>query len=251
MAEAVINQTVPLNNEQNVTIGRILEASVESSFDQITLALDTDALLAAQEVAQNRASPLPNDQWKQEVKNLNFIIFAYLQSLIVSYATGPEHKNDGYILDRPDNELLQKQCNNQIVNQGYYYCFGILGIAIIIAFGCFIILVNMTLEPLVRLIRRLRGNETGTYRQVEWDMTETLQLQRLVYEGQGTGSWKGAPHQIPVTERNDRFGIVHWVGEGDARRVSRGDFPFVHATSSPTKETVVNVQHVSSPNLSE
>ena len=161
--------------------------------------------------------------------NLNNIMLAYIQSLMVSYVTGPwgsqQYKtsaNDNWI-EKPSTPEAQALCDNQIIFSRNYYSFSILGMALILAVSGFIILLNLTLDPLIRFIRHyITKSGHGAYKQLEWDMTETLQIQRLVYEGQGTGTWHGAPEDVPVTWHGDRFGIPEWTGAGEARRVPRG-----------------------------
>ena len=89
-----------------------------------------------------------------------------------------------------------------------YASFSIFGIAMILAFGGLIVLINLLLEPVVRFLRKRTSMGEGAYRQLEWDLMSTLQLQRLVYEGQGTGRSEGEVDDIPVTA--ERVGIPQW-----------------------------------------
>ena len=221
---------------QNATFTRIAEAAVAASLDHIVLALDQDILIASQGVAENKVISLPDNQWQNEMLNLHNIMLAYMQSLMVSYVTGPSlfssPSYQKYIIppQTPEEEQL---CRHQIVWRNDYYHFSILGIALILAIGLFIILVNLSLEPLIRTLRNIRKNDRGLYKQLEWDMTETLQLQRLVYEGQGSGTWYGLPDATPVTAHGDRFGIPEWTGTGDARRISLSSSSALGKASSP------------------
>ncbi|KAI9870955.1 MAG: hypothetical protein M1830_003591 [Pleopsidium flavum] len=45
-------------------------------------------------------------------------------------------------------------------------------------------------------------------------MTETLQLQRLAYEGRDIGTGKGAVDEMPVTGHGESFGLLE-IGEAD------------------------------------
>ena len=232
------------NDRQQATYIRLMEAAYAASLDQVVIALDQSILLAVQEAAKDTTNSLPSDQWKDEVFQLNSLMLAYLQSLMVSYVTGPWFSAYNHYIQPPSTPEEQEFCKNQINADDSLYCFSILGMAIILVVGGLIVLVNLTLEPLVRLFRNMRKNDRGLYKQLEWDTTATMQLQRLVYEGQGSGTWHGDPDVVPVTTFGDRFGIPKWMGMGDAKRVSLGgDSAFGNADSPLMKEevrTVVN-----------
>ena len=221
---------------QNATFTRLAEAAVAASRDHVVLALDQDILIASQQVANNKVIGLPDNQWQLEVLNINSIMLAYMQSLMVSYVTGPgETSFASYqrYIEHPTIPEEQQICRSQIVWRNDYYHFSILGITLILGLGLFIILLNLSLEPFIRLLRRIRENDHGLYKQLEWDMTETLQLQRLVYEGQGSGTWYGAPDQIPVTAHGDKFGVPEWTGMGDAKRISLSGSSTLGKVTSP------------------
>lgn len=225
------NVTPSYNEEQSMTYVRVLEAAFDSTLNQVIIALDNRALEATGAAAENSAVGLDVDQWKNEVFGLNSIMLAYIQSLIVSYVDGPEVSSDHIFIQPPNATFGQSMCENQIITSTASYSFSVLGLVIILVFGGLIILTNLFLEPLIRVLRRLRRNDTGAYRQLEWDLTETLQLQRLVYEGQGIGRWKGEPNVVPVATEEDKFGIPQWHAEGDARRVSRDVISYGKASS--------------------
>ena len=184
------SQSIPgisFNQKQNAIFTRLQEAAAAASLNEVVISLDQEILLAVQSVAANQGINLSIDQWKCEVINLNNIMLAYIQSLMVSYVTGPQQDKtfayDNWI-EKPSTPEAQAMCDNQIIFNRNYYSFSILGMALILALGGFIILLNLTLEPLIRFIRRhITRSGHGAYKQLEWDMTETLQIQRLVYEG--------------------------------------------------------------------
>ena len=238
---------ISFNQKQNATYIRLQEAAAAASLNKVVISLDQEILLAVKSVAANQGIHLSIDQWKYEVINLNNIMLAYIQSLMVSYVTGPWGPKQDKIfaydnwIEKPSTPEAQAMCDNQIVFNRNYYSFSILGMALILALGGFIILLNLTLEPLIRFIRRhITRSGHGAYKQLEWDMTETLQIQRMVYEGQGTGTWHGAPEDVPVTSYGDRFGIPEWTGAGEARRVSRGGSMWEKA-GSPLMKTEARI----------
>ena len=232
------------NDRQNATVIRLREAAYAASLDQVVIALDQSILLATQEAAKDLTNDLPPDQWKYEVSQLNSIMLAYMQSLMVNYVKGPEDPAYNHYIQRPSTPEEEEFCKNQIAADDSKYCFSILGMAIMLIIGGLIMLVNLTLEPLVRLFRDFRKNDHGLYKQLEWDTTATLQLQRLVYEGQGSGTWHGEPDVVPVTTYGDRFGIPKWTGVGDARRISMGGASAFEKVESPLMKGGVRTEVV-------
>ena len=200
----------------------MLEAIYTASLNQVVIALDQKIPLAAHKAAKDESISLPSDQWKDEVYQLNSIMLAYIQALIVNYVTGPSFPEYKKYIVTPSTPQEQEFCDNQMVTNNNYFCFSTLGVAIILAVGGLIILLNLVLEPLIRLLRNLRRDDYGLYKQLEWDMTATLQLQRLVYEGQGSGTWRGEPDVVPVTSGGTGLGIPKWTGMGEANRISLG-----------------------------
>ena len=83
-----LSQQASLSDSQNLTLYRILNAAYDSSYDHITVALDTDTLRATTSVAENKGLGLPLDEWKDEIVHLNSIMLAYMQRLMVAYVTG-------------------------------------------------------------------------------------------------------------------------------------------------------------------
>ena len=221
------------NDRQSFTYLRLMETAYAASLDQVVSALERNILLAGQEAAKDLSVTLPPDRWKDEVIQLNSIMLNYIQSRTISYVTGPD--SDAYIkyIQPPSSPEEQEFCENQIETNNSFFCLSILGMVMVLVLGGLIILTNLLLEPLVRFFRNWIKNDRGLYKQLEWDMTNTLQLQRLVYEGQGSGTWHGEPDVVPVTTHGDRFGIPKWMGVGDAKRISLGGASAFESVDSP------------------
>lgn len=208
---------------QSATYSRLLSAAGNSMSAQVLSDLDARALLASQDVSEGVAIVLPDNQWKLEVINFNSIMLAYLKSLIVSYVTGPLISSDFQYIQTPNTVWEQKTCDNQLVTDKNCYCFSVLRIMILLGFGLIIISTNFILEPLMTFIQHRKKSRKLAYKELEWDLNNILQLQRMVYEGQGSGTLQGASGEIPLTSRGDKFGIPRWTGTGDAKRNSQGE----------------------------
>lgn len=68
-----------------------------------------------------------------------------------------------------------------------------------------IIAISYTLEPFVAWIQRRRDANNARH---EWRMNETLQLQRLVHEELGLGTWDRCDGDVPVTTSQDMLGVL-------------------------------------------
>lgn len=97
----------------------------------------------------------------------------------------------------------------QLIRSTAYTNFSILGLTIIFAVGSLIILLSWILEPLTACIQqRRRRRSNHTYSRIEWNLNDTLQLQRLAHEEAGFGSWRHCDEGVPVTKPGDRLGVV-------------------------------------------
>lgn len=75
--------------------------------------------------------------------------------------------------------------------------FSVLGIALILIIGGLLVIVDLSLEWILDLFQRKKSQYR--YSQLEWKSNNTLQLQRLAYEGIGSGTWLRAVETVPIT----------------------------------------------------
>lgn len=69
-------------------------------------------------------------------------------------------------------------------------------------------LLSYTAESALRLVQRWRRR--GIYQRLEWVTNETLQLQRMAYEGVDSGGrWEQATTNVPVTEKNRLLAMLN------------------------------------------
>lgn len=74
-----------------------------------------------------------------------------------------------------------------------------LELCIVLILGLAIIVLEFSIEPLARCIRR----RSSSYRRLEWVTNETLQLQRMAHEELGAGTWIRAAENVPTTTRSE------------------------------------------------
>lgn len=78
-----------------------------------------------------------------------------------------------------------------------YTSFSLFGLYLTFTLGVLIILVSYLLEPIFEcLARRSKFEE---FKHLEWTGNETLQLQRMAYQGLGSESWSGYTDAVPKT----------------------------------------------------
>lgn len=81
-----------------------------------------------------------------------------------------------------------------------------LGLSITFIIGGIIILLELTIEPLLRYIQRHRN--IRLYERLEWVTNGSLQLQRMAHEELGAGTWSGTAETVPTTSRDEPLAIL-------------------------------------------
>lgn len=82
-----------------------------------------------------------------------------------------------------------------------YTSFSVFGLCFIYVIGALIIAISYLLEHIQAWLYRRRNLKEYAY--LEWTANETLQLQRMAYQGVGSGHWSRYTNRIPMTEAGD------------------------------------------------
>lgn len=82
-----------------------------------------------------------------------------------------------------------------------YISFSLFGIYFTYITGLLIVTTSYILEPIFSCLYRRKNYEEYTY--LDWTATGTLQLQRVGYQGLGSGMWSGYTDTIPRTQPGD------------------------------------------------
>lgn len=88
-----------------------------------------------------------------------------------------------------------------------YTSFSVFGICFIYVIGALIIAISYLLEHIQAWLYRHRN--LNEYAYLEWTANETLQLQRMAYQGVGSGNWSRYTDRIPLTEMGDILADLH------------------------------------------
>ena len=138
--------------------------------------------------------------------NLVFDVPRKLQSYMVEWATVPTNTvlgpENAFILNPVTDPVGAAMCRNQLVRDtGLHQSFSILGLALVLSIGGFIIVLGMAVDTVVGW---LHIGSKFKYRQNQWVLEQTLQLQRAAYEGFNVGgTWERKLFAVPTTAGSD------------------------------------------------
>ncbi|KAL9619643.1 MAG: hypothetical protein Q9160_005749 [Pyrenula sp. 1 TL-2023] len=174
----------------------------------IALAGRGDSALRAQETVNSLdQAPLSDTHWTDEITSWFTTGLAHLQRGVLEYAAGPSNVDVGTYIWAPEDPVSRAMCRNQLVRSTLgTVSFSVLGVAVILAVGGFIVLLSFVLESVVGWAQKRW--KRGQWRREGWRRDEALQVQRALFEQKGWGRWgEGAEEMaVPVCEGGERFG---------------------------------------------
>lgn len=177
-----VKDELALNMKQGVTVDRISKAMNNTDLFVVSIVLGAPGLLASRSVLGIFSPPLPPDQWILEVQNWFAIGLANLQLRISRFVTGygSGQKDLAIIPPTADERWM---CDNQIVQRNDYASFSVLGLFMLLGIGLAIISINLLL---ITVVHRMQPSTALNHlRRVEWDKSETLELQRQLFAAKG------------------------------------------------------------------
>lgn len=93
------------------------------------------------------------------------------------------------------SKLLQK------IRSTKHVSFSLFGLYFTLVAGVLVIVISYVLEPIFECLYR-RWKYKG-YTFLEWSASETLQLQRIGFQGLGSGTWSGYTNSVPRTKEGE------------------------------------------------
>lgn len=195
-----------LNTFQESIVGRMQLALVTTSiYSQVVTRLAA-ALRASDTAGGIEQISLPANQWELEVSGWFESGLARLQFLTQEYATGPDFVPSGSHIWSPgkDGDLQSlAMCYSQMINDSQgTSSFSILGLAIVFAIGGLIILLSLVVDTVVGWLQTFL--KKGVAQKQAWLQDDKLQMQRVVLERAGLGTWESR-NGFPVTRTDERF----------------------------------------------
>ncbi|POS71783.1 hypothetical protein DHEL01_v209826 [Diaporthe helianthi] len=163
--------------------------------------LGQDALTSLKYFNSGVMGPLPTNQWQLDARYWWATFLASQQAAVVNTAYGPTDPALTPYKVLPFNSHAQDMCNNQKIRSTKHVSFSLFGLYFTLATGVQIIIISYVLEPIFEcLYRRVKYRE---YTFLEWSASETLQLQRMGFQGVGSGTWSGYTDNIPRTKQDE------------------------------------------------
>jgi hypothetical protein len=194
-------------DRQNSTYIRVFQ-SVEDSTLSVLLSrlIQRDMpLLARKQVILVVSSFLPDNQWEMEAEYFFSIGMAHLQRDVVNYGTGQMSPDTSFIAVA--NTTADKWlCQNLIVRGTSFQSFSLLALVLVFVIGTLIFLFSLVADDISAFVQR-RLDRGATGREM-WRANDTLQIQRMLYEHQGCGTWHDEPNGVPVTNFGEEMGML-------------------------------------------
>ncbi|KAJ3563955.1 hypothetical protein NPX13_g8015 [Xylaria arbuscula] len=160
--------------------------------------LGAQSLLSVRGMRGGFQSAIPDNQWQLDVANWWATSLAGMQSAGPTIAQGPQGDQYKPITIYPGDKFQDDMCQNQKVRSTDYTSFSLFGLYFIFVTGLLIVIASYILEPLFACLRHRGINET--YKLLEWQTNEALQLQRIAYQGLGEGEpWSRFINTIPLS----------------------------------------------------
>jgi hypothetical protein len=198
-------------DRQNSTYVRVFQSVGDSILSALLSRLiQRDMpLLARKQVILIVSSYLPDNQWEMEAEYFFSIGMAHLQRGVVNYGTGQMSPDTSFIAVA--NTTADKWlCQNLIVGGTSFQSFSLLALTLVFVLGTLIVLFSLVVDDIFAFAQR-RWNRGVTGREM-WKANDTLQIQRMLYEHQGCGTWHDEPNGVPVTNFGDEMGMLE-VGD--------------------------------------
>lgn len=194
-----------LNGIQQSMIGLLYNSDemLGSAFSTLGL----EVLRAADVSFAGYSLGLPDDQWKSEISYWYAIIMAFLQQVLVEQVTGPTDPAYRQYMVKPTEDEGSLLCGLQKVRRSDYDSFSLLGVTLILVIGGILIVTNLFLASVVGHFQR--GRTVANQKRLEWIQNGFLQLQRLAYQRGGMGTWSREEESVPLTQKNEKLGLVH------------------------------------------
>jgi hypothetical protein len=192
---------IGLNEYQNATAWTAYNAAIQAMLWAATNGRDGSALEADSTVLQLvQEAQLPPNQWEIELSGWFSATLAVLQQQIVEAATEPLNSSNESVITGPSDEFELAICKRQMIrNASGYQNFSILGVAIILSMGSFIIILGTTIDSIWGLAQKVFQRKHYTsYGLLAWETDGFLQLQIMAQEAAGHNEWVNCDSHIPV-----------------------------------------------------
>jgi hypothetical protein len=207
--KAVKRGDLSLSNRQIATSSILWEAAWGMAMQWTIRLLNSRVLLAQDWVfttTSTGSSALPSRQWQEESYNLHNLSLAMFQHRVNQYAVPDtfqvsEGTNADDYLETPTDPDMLAMCKRQRVLSAQHYSVSVLGMAIILSVGGFLVMLD---QSIAAIWFRFFNAHLRLAKRAEWTQTGTLQLHRQTLEARGIGGWDRKFHDFPILDGKGR-----------------------------------------------
>ncbi|KAK5634200.1 hypothetical protein RRF57_009914 [Xylaria bambusicola] len=181
-------------------------SSTSANIFDVLSQLGATSLTSQKTLNSGVQGPISSSQWQLDVAHWWDISMAVQQSTFLQTAylsDNSEVRSARFNYTAPD---LQQLCNNQKIRTSAYASFSLFGLLFTLTVGLLLTLGSYLLEPISGWLHKRKGQNQYPY--LEWTTHSTLQLQRLLHEEIGFGTWSNGTETIPTTKHGEMLGSL-------------------------------------------
>jgi hypothetical protein len=212
--EPSIRQARQLFNreKQRVTLERVIKVTKEvGDFSKIVLS-NPNGFLLMNKYGYYRVAAPADDQWIQELDHIFGMMLTSMQIRNYRFAGGYQSALDITPIIQAPSANETWMCDAQLVRREDFQSLSVLGLALILSIGGFIILINLILDSIAGWYQ-MRYNKR-VYAMQEWEMLQAETLQKRLYLSQGVDLREGLVsiasilHGTQALKRNDTMATL-------------------------------------------
>ena len=174
-----VKQNVGFNPRQQAIVSLIARLTLAFNYPSTLRSIGGTAMLAQDKLIEGAGTMslmVESNQTEIEFENWFHIQMAAMQH---GFTEQMDLGNEFMAYrEQTKDPNWQNLCKSQLIYHPDAVSFSVLGLALTLALGCFLILTALLFEPLVRWWRRRRAQDS--YKQLEWDAGELLHMQRML-----------------------------------------------------------------------
>ncbi|KAF2004638.1 hypothetical protein P154DRAFT_484672 [Amniculicola lignicola CBS 123094] len=153
------------------------------------------------------SSALPSDQWETEAFNLHNLGLAVFQRRVNEYARPEDFQikpglSSHQQINSPTDPNMQELCGIQKILSSDHYNVSVLGMAIILAVGSLLILMDWFIVQQIFWFRSITHHRMA--KKMDWTSLGMLRLHQMALEARGVGPWDIRDWATPALAEKSR-----------------------------------------------
>lgn len=193
--------TLGLNAQQNGTYNRMLAASLTSTMYTAVNGIPDPLLASTALISPSASQPLPNDQWRTEVKGWFETVLSKIQFGFTVFPRIPidviTSSDTDFFPARDYSAALASQCRQQrVATPPQYQSYSFFGLVFVAFCGLLFPGIAIVLK---KTYHALPGVSPGGHQYLSYQAEGLLQMHRMAMEGAGYGNWEDGTKATPRT----------------------------------------------------